>query len=260
MSIYNFLEKRKKKRKGFDQTEEFAFFIKHRDVLLKMPRFSFLINSEHNEFNIMRANVIIQAYLNKTFLEEEISSLKVYKDNDITIDKQQFLQVLKDKMIDKPYFIYNGSKLYIPIFNIHLNSIYLKEPEKILNYPYNNLLVDFSNSVIDLFDVYGPSIFDSYFTRLVNIGTNGREIAFFHYDTNTIYIVNSQGRLNHKIVLFDRYIKRPVFNHMLERLKPVIDAYFSNSRNNFIQSLYDSNFISEKLYNMVKRSDMNGKY
>lgn len=259
MSIYSFLEKRKKRRKGFDQTEEFAFYIKHRDVLLKMPRFSFLINSENNEFNIIRANIIIQSYLNKVMLEEEISSLKIYKDNDITIDKHLFLNVLKEKMIDKPYFVYNNSKLFIPIFNAHLNRIYLKEPEKILNYPYNNLLKDFSNSVIDLFDVYGPSIYDSYFTRLVNIGTNGREIAFFHYDTNTIYIVNAQGRLDHKIVLFDKYIKRPVFNHMLERLKPVTDAYFSESRTNFVQALYDSNFISEKLYNMVKRGDMNGK-
>ena len=77
------------------------------------------------------------------------------------------------------------------------------------------------------------------------------EIAYFHYDTNTIYIVNSQGRLDLKIVLFDKYIRRPVYNHMLERITPVVEQYFANDRQNFIKSLLDNKFISNKMFHIL---------
>lgn len=259
MSIYKFLEKRKKRRTSFSKLEEYSFFIKNRDILLKMPKFAFLFNNIHDEFSIIRANIVIQSYFNKVLLEEEIKALNEYKENGEAIDKKRFTNILKDKLLGRPFFNYNDTKLYIPFFNPHLNEIYIKESEKILNYPYINLLDDFSNSLIDMFDLYGAKIYDSNFTRLINIGTNGKEIAYFHYDTNTIYIVNNQGRLDVKIVLFDRYIKRPALNHMLERLKPVIEAYFNNSRIHFIHELYKNDFISEKIYNMVKRKDIDGE-
>lgn len=121
-----------------------------------------------------------------------------------------------------------------------------------LTYPYNELGENFVDSAIDPFDAYGTSLFDSFFTKLVKIGTNGKEVAFFHYDTNTIYIVNNQGRLDCKIVLFDKYIKRPDYSHMIDRLKPVVEAYFMNSREDFIDNLHKSGFISDHIYGMAK--------
>ena len=90
---------------------------------------------------------------------------------------------------------------------------------------------------------------------MIKISTNGQEIAYFHYDTNTVYIVNNQGRLDNKIVLFDRYIKKIYDNHMVERLKVVIDAYFQNSRSNFVESLFEQQFISEKIYLILKKGN-----
>ena len=256
MSIYNFLDKKKKKRINFEKSEEFSFFMKNRNILLEIPKFSFLFNSERNDFNIIRANIVIHSYLNKIYLEQEIFALNENKGQSSQIN---FSEIIIHKILQRPYFLFNDIKVYIPFFNIHLNKIYILECEKILEYPYLNLLNDFSNSTIDFFDLYGAKIYDSNFTKLVNVGTNGNEIAFFHHDTNTIYIINNQGRLDHKIVLFDKYIKQLNLNNLLERVKPVVDAYFDNSRSKFVYELHNNQFISDKIYNMVRRKDFSNE-
>ena len=143
-------------------------------------------------------------------------------------------------------------KIYIPFFNRAINQIYSLEPLKLLEEPYISLEDNYQNSSNDPFDTYGAELFNSFFTKLVKVGTNGKEIAYFHYDTNTIYIVNEQGRLDLKIVLFDRYIKKPNLNHMLERITPVVDKYFADDREGFIEALLENKFISKKMYQMVK--------
>lgn len=250
MTIYQTLQKYKKRRPLFENSEEFSFFVKNRELLRHVPRFEFLSNTEDDEFNIIRANIIINSYFNKKTIETEISNLSNEYDLN-KLEKGRLLNILKERLSDLPYMIYNNSKIYVPIFSLPVNLIYSKDPEKLLTYPYSLLKSDYYESVIDPFDVYGPSLFDSYFTRLVNVCDNGKEVGFFNYDTNTIYIVNCQGRLDVKIVLFDKYIKHPMTNHMLERLRPVVEAYFNNNRQQFVDALYDNNFISLKMRSML---------
>lgn len=250
MTIYQTLQKYKKRRPLFENSEEFSFFVKNRELLRHVPRFEFLSNTEDDEFNIIRANIIINSYFNKKTIETEISNLSNEYDLN-KLEKGRLLNILKERLSDLPYMIYNNSKIYVPIFSLPVNLIYSKDPEKLLTYPYSLLKSDYYESVIDPFDVYGPSLFDSYFTRLVNVCDNGKEVGFFNYDTNTIYIVNCQGRLDVKIVLFDKYIKHPMTNHMLERLRPVVEAYFNNNRRQFVDALYDNNFISLKMHSML---------
>lgn len=250
MTIYQTLQKYKKRRPLFENSEEFSFFVKNRELLRHVPRFEFLSNTEDDEFNIIRANIIINSYFNKKTIETEISNLSNEYDLN-KLEKGRLLNILKERLSDLPYMMYNNSKIYVPIFSLPVNLIYSKDPEKLLTYPYSLLKSDYYESVIDPFDVYGPSLFDSYFTRLVNVCDNGKEVGFFNYDTNTIYIVNCQGRLDVKIVLFDKYIKHPMTNHMLERLRPVVEAYFNNNRQQFVDALYDNNFISLKMRSML---------
>ena len=247
--IFEILEAKKKKRKNFENSEEFKFFIENRHMLGKFSRFSFLYDSEGNEFNMMRANVIIYGLLNKQTIEMEVKSLKEYgKDK----DEEAFNLALKERCIDLPYYSENDLKIFIPFFNRALNQIYTLEPLKLLEDPYHSLEDNYQNSAIDPFDTYGAELYNSFFTKLVKVGTNGKEVAYFHYDTNTIYIVNDQARLDLKIVLFDKYIKKPNLNHMLERITPVISKYFADDRQGFIDSLLENKFISNKLYQLIK--------
>ncbi len=251
MNLFELLEAKQKERKGIENTEEFSFFMEHRHELGKINKFSFLYDSEGNDFNIMRANIIITGLLNKQTIEAEVKSLDEYQQKQ---DVPAFLDSLKERLVDLPYFSSNNMKIYIPFFPRALNQIYTNEPLKLLSEPYSNLQDNFVNSCIDPFDLYGPDLFNSFFTHLVKVGTNGKEVAYFHYDTNTIYIVNAQGRLDIKIVLFDKYLKRPTTSHMLERITPVIDKFFANDREGFIQSLYDNGFISSKMLDLIKKN------
>ena len=247
--LFATLEAKKKRRNTFENSDEFKFFIENRHLLGKFNKFSFLYDSEGNEFNMMRANVIIYGLLNKQTIEMEVKSLKEYGQDK---DPEAFNAALRDRCIDLPYYSENDMKIYIPFFNRAINQIYTLEPLKLLEEPYISLEDNYQNSSNDPFDTYGAELFNSFFTKLMKVGTNGREIAYFHYDTNTIYIVNEQGRLDLKIVLFDRYIKKPNLNHMLERITPVVDKYFADDREGFIEALLENKFISKKMYQMVK--------
>ena len=254
MGIYSLLQRYQNSSYSFSKTEEYRFFFTHRDILLKYDKFSKLFEISSDDFNIMRGNIIIYAHQNKIAFESEVKSLNNYTTkNGKKFEKVKFMSDLKERMIEAPYFIEDKNRIYIPFFSRSINMIYVKEPEKLLDYPYSELEGSYKESIIDPWDTYGAELFNSYFTRLVKVGTNGKEIAFFHYDTNSIYIVNNQGRLDVKIALFDKYIKKPVVNHMLERLKPVVDAYFDDDREAFVKALFDNQFISNKMLYMIQK-------
>lgn len=249
-SVFTFLDKNRKLRMNFTNSEEYAFFLKYRPMLIRFPMFKGLFDSVE-PFNIFRADIVIQGLLNKEVLDHEISEL-LSRDTVKTMPTVDMVNILKDRMIDQPYYLSNKIKVFLPFFPKVINLLYLEEPRKLAVYPYKNLMDSFTTSIVDPFDTYGPELFNSYFTRLFKIKDNGKEHAFFHYDFHTIYIVNLQGRLDHKIVLFDRFLKNIDKRHMLERLNPVVDAYFANDKQLFIENLYKSRFISEKMLNKIK--------
>ena len=255
--LFEELEASKKRRKSFYKSDEFSFFSSNKGVLGKVARFSFLDDPKEDEFDIMRANIIIHSYLNKVAFEEEIVNLAAHIDSGENIDHVKMIQALRERMVDCPYFKEENEKdkIYIPFFSRSLNALYFREPEKLLVPPYNNLKEQFQDSVIDPFDVYGAELYNSNFTRLLKIKTVENVTAYFHYDTYTIYFVNNQGRLDNKVVLFDKHMKRPSTSHMLDRISPVIDAYFANDRAALINALHDQELISSKmLYHIHKRS------
>lgn len=255
MGIYALLRKYQNRTYSFSKTEEYKYFISHRDILVKYAKFAHLYELDDDEFNIFRANIIIQAHLNKIAFEKEVKSLNDYTTkNGKKFDKVKFMATLKERMIDSPYYEENKNKIYIPFFSRSINEVYLKEPEKLLELPYKELEGSYNESIIDPWDSYGAMLYNSYFTKLINVGTNGNEVAYFHYDTNCIYIVNSQGRLDAKISLFDKFLKKPMTNHMLERLKPVVEAYFNDDRNAFIDALVNNSFISNKMLYLIKKN------
>ena len=156
---------------------------------------------------------------------------------------------------EQPYYQEGQKKIYIPFFSRSLNQIYFEEPEKLLTSPYAGLKDKFQDTVVDPFDTYGSELYNSHFSRLVKVKQEDKETAFFHYDTNTIYFVNEQGRLDGTVVLFDRYLRRPSYSHMLERIRPVVDAYFNFDREGFINALYDNGFISSHLLHLIRFHD-----
>ena len=256
-NLYETLAKNRKRRIPFYKSDEFSFFMSNRGLLSKVPRFSYLDDVREDDFDIMRANIIIHSYLNKVAFEEEVVNFEEHLKAGETIDHVKLIQTLRERMLDCPYFKEENEKdkIYIPFFSRSLNALYFREPEKLLELPYSNLKDQFADSIIDPFDTYGSELFNSNFTRLLKVKTVENITAYFHYDTNTIYFVNNQGRLDNKLVLFDRHMKRVSNSHMLDRISPVIDAYFNSDRAALINALHDQELISSKLlYHIHKRS------
>ena len=247
MNLFELLEKKQKYRRPFSSGEEFRYFIERRHLLGAFKRFAHLYDSEENEFDIIRANILLQGLENKKTFEEEIININ----NHGRFEHAQFVEALKERTIDKPYYEENDIKIYMPFFSSALNEIYVNEPERLLSLPYSDLMTNFENATVDPFDTYGAELYNSYFTSLIKISTNGRTTTFFHYDTNTLYFVNDQGRLDIKLVLFDKYIKKPVTSHMIERLVPVTEAYYANDKLRMLIALRDNKFISMQMFKIL---------
>lgn len=252
-NLYETLEKKQKKRTSFEKSEEYLFFLENRGLLSKIPRFAFMDNPQADEFDIMRANILINSYLNKTLVEEEMVNFEEYSKKGQPIDHLKLLQTLREKMVDKPYFKDDKDKIYITFFSRTLNQLYNREPEKLLNPPYSDLKEHFADTVIDPFETFGAELFNSNFTRLIKIKEEENITAFFHYDTNTIYFVNNQGRTDSKIVLFDKYMHHPSYSHMIDRIKPVVNAYFAHDRTALINALHDQELISSRLLYQIHK-------
>ena len=249
--IYETLEKKQKTRTPFSHSEDFKYFILNRDKLGKFKGFETLYDSEENEFDILRANILLKGLENKKLFEDEIQNIKAHG----MMEHGAFVTTLKERTIDQPYFELDKVKIYIPFFSIAMNKIYTDEPEKLLVQPYNNLLTTFDDAIIDPFDTYGFEIFNSYFSSLIKVSNSKHVAAFFNYDISTIYFINDQGRLDAKLVLFDKYIKRPVYTHMLERIAPVCEAYFNNDREAMVETLFYNNLISQTMHKFLTEDE-----
>lgn len=247
MTIYSILEAKQKKRKPFSGSSDFKYFIEHRDLLGGFKRFARLYDSEENEFDIFRANILIQGLENKNLFESEIKNIKAHG----KLEHANFVTALRERTIDQPYFEIDGTKIYIPFFSRALNEIYVDEPEKLLKSPYIELTTTYEDASIDPFDTYGYELFNSFFSSLVKVSEGKNIAAFFNYDMNTVYFINNQGRLDAKLVLFDKYIKRCTFTHMLERIAPVAEAYFNNDKIGMINALKDNNLISPQMHKLL---------
>lgn len=253
--LFDYIASKAKRRKTFEQSEEYHFFMENRHILTYFPRFAHFYDTEGDSFEVMRANIILYAFLNKSKMEEEIVNLGTYLNVNNKKNHASFVKSFHEIISELPYFHEDKDKIYIPFFTRALNETYLNEPEKLLTYPYDGLLNNFKDTVIDPFDTYGSELYNSHFSRLVKIKTVDKETAFFHYDTNTIYFVNEQARLDTSIVLFDRYLRKANYSHMLERIKPVVDAYFAFDRKGLIDALYQNGFISSHLLRRIKLRD-----
>ena len=248
MKLLEYLETHKKKRKAFKQSEDFLFYSKNKGLLNKrFSQFSNLKGRGTDDFDIIRANIIIHGVINKQIIESEVKNLVKYTETHQILTHEDFVETLMQRIVMRPYLDEKEGRIYIPFFPKSINALYLKEPERLNEYPYTDLFKSFSSLVIDPFDTYGNELYNTHFTRLVKILDRDNVAAYFHYDTFTIYLINDQGRLDNKIVLFDKYLKKIVTTHMLERIRPVVEAYFDINPQNFIKSLENNGFISSKM-------------
>jgi hypothetical protein len=246
MRLFKILEHERNK-KNIHKSDEYKFYLENRSLLNRNSVFSKYYNVE-DIYDVICANLVIQSIMNKDKLdqiieEEYLSSSERRLDN--------IKQEINERIIDLPYLNFNNAKIYILFFNTNTNDIYSSHSEKMSIEPYVNLQSNYLPFITDPLATYGVDIFESLFTKLVRIDECATTVAFYHYDFNAILMINRQGGLDNIIYLFDKNIKRPKLNHIVERIRPVIKAYFDGNLNDFIYLLYKNELISYYVFRKI---------
>lgn len=248
----NFYERlaRKKRKKAFRSSEDRYYFLANRHLLAEHPLYRFLMKP-HDEFDIIRANIIIRSLENKKLLDEAI----LYAFRSASLKTEEVADFVHERMTGRPYLPFQGIKVYLPIFPAVINEVYYQGFGKLLSGPYAGLLTDYKAACIDPFETYGFVLYTSIFTRLIPVLITPKIGAFYHFDFRTLYFINDQGRLDARLTLFDRWLSHPDQEEILKRLKPVVTAYLDNDRQAMLQALLDNGLVSRRFLTKIRRAD-----
>ncbi len=248
----HFFETLSRYQKGvnYHKSEDYYFYVNNRHLFSNIEMYHFLLDAK-NEFDVIRANILIKAIQNKEKFEKTI--IFAYNKSDLRTD--EVAKFIKKETASLPYLVDGNSKIYIPIFSRSVNSLYTSQFGKLLKDPYSKLLTNFSTSCIDLFEMYNFALYDSLFTKFITIYKDNKVMVVYHFDFKTIYFINNQGRLDARIALFDRYLKNVDDSRIIERIKPVVERYLDNDREGMYQSLIVNNLISEKMIYKIKHQE-----
>ncbi|MCR5348838.1 MAG: hypothetical protein K6E59_04445 [Bacilli bacterium] len=249
MNLFDTME-RKQKFTFFNSGAENRFFLSTSRVLTGFTMYKGMAKAQ-KPFDIIRANIVIRSLANKKTLDEVyLTTVRNFRKNgelrhDGEVAVKKAIAFAKQGM---PFLEIGEEKVFVPTYPKSLNRIYDKDILKLEEKPFKPMLGNGSEALcIDPFDTYGWKLFDSYFTNLILVRQAGKTAAFFDYDSLTIYFVNYQGRLDAQICLFDRRIGKRNTNHMMERITPVVDAYFRDDRDALLQNLVQNQLISGSL-------------
>ena len=80
-------------------------------------------------------------------------------------------------------------EIYIPIYTHVLNEIYYKNPLELLKEPYCEVVGNLKGNYIDMFSAYNYKLFDSTFTKLIKIKEYKNFVAFYDFDSATIFFI-----------------------------------------------------------------------
>ncbi|MDY0214123.1 MAG: hypothetical protein RBS24_01135 [Bacilli bacterium] len=204
-------------------SRENLFYLEYESKLSYTPDIIPFLNPK-DEFNLIQANIIIESILNYERLSRYFEERKS-KDVPFNV---------------KPLFTFNDVAIYCPLFSVSNNLL-------IANGLGDKLTIN--HDAVDLFETYNFALYESSLTSLVKVGEDINTHAYYHYDFHTVYIINDQGRLDQRISLFDKHLKKPDYRNVIDRLQPVIKAYYENDQIGFINALVYERLISNKLFN-----------
>lgn len=242
----NYLFQTWRESRRYLKSKDGVFFTQQKHRLLKYPSFSHLFSST-SVFSMVKAVIILKGLIQKDTIEKYLHNQAQQSINIHGRIKHHWIreQYLKDLNHTFQFKDASNQLIILPFFNRALNYIYHQEPDKLLDYPYNQLAADFSASVIDGFEQFNWHLFSSNFTSLVMLTQHDRSAkAFFEPYSRTILIINYQGRLDVSISIFDRQIQKPNLQDLDKRIDRALKGYFLVNREQFIRQCETEGLLS----------------
>ncbi len=238
--------KKNKKEDLYYSTEEYKFYSENKKIIEKVK--SFFPTNDNFGFKLICSNILIRAFLNKQFIEENLSEFEGLSLNDC-------FKKVTEMFENRPHILKkDGEKVYFPQLSTSFNYLYTHKTTSIRKYPYSTILEKPNLYCIDLFDEYGFELFSSSFSDLNLIFIHHKSAVFYSHSFETIYVVNDQGRLDIAIPLFDSKMTEKNYENIEERVKKVMEVFYDNKRKWFVKALFDEGFISDKAYRNLLRN------
>ena len=244
MGFFDLLEK-KQRPTPFSHGEELRFFLANVSLLSGYPSFRRMRKAK-TPFAIVRANLVIRSIMNKKLVEEAIAKVRdSVLSGDLAEEKVRI--AVAEVLRSIPYYEEGGAHIYVPFFERHVNSICSKNPERLLDKRYQNIINHAEIISIDPFDTYGPRVFASGFSSLKLLMDRGDSCAYYDKESYSIFIVNKQGRLDRRIALFDRYLADANDENIEFRTKEALECFYRFDYDNMIKALVENKLISSSL-------------
>ena len=244
--INKILSKKQHKNFNFKNSDQFTYYIKHKNELksfLQYPN----IDSGSFVFDIICKNIYISALYNKNILDNICKDLfsSIYLTSKLTFE--EFIKYYHARIVDLRCFSSLEKDIYIPIYSHVLNDVYLNNPLELLKQPYSEVVDNLKGTYVDMFTTYNYKLFDSTFTKLIKIKEYDKGVAFYDFDSATIFFINSQGTLDYYLPIFDKWMKKINTSRLLNRLIPVCDSFYLNNKELIIKEMENYNLISSKM-------------
>lgn len=196
-----------------------------------------VFNDSVSLFGLIKSDIILRGLLNRHIMNADI--------NQFTKEQLAFEGVQRALTLELPYFLFHGNKIYIPTYDLQTNQRYDKAPYELKD----DFMENDGDHVIDPFAVYGNSIFDSPFTRLVKLNTSKNGVlGFYHVEFKNLFFITANGSLEQEIPLFNEKCKTVMGNQIWDKLEKVCQAYFEYDPSLLLSVLKEEGFISTSFY------------
>lgn len=221
----------------FGNSSEQLFYNNHAS-LFNITTLQF--NESFDIFFLIRADIVLRGLLNRSIMNKDMA--------DYSKEQLEVPSVIEALHSQLPYVIYNGNKIYIPTYSEEINLLYEKEPSKLVDGEYKNFLDDDKAYVLDPFETYGVTLFDSTFTRLIRLKPNKDGIyAFYHVDFHTLFFIDEKGNLTEELPLLDEKVKVNSATDLFDHLEQFVEIYFKGDTEESLKALRDLNLLSSSL-------------
>ncbi len=217
--------------------------IKKMEEVLKPFQIDCTCKNDYDYFNLC---ILYQGYLNKAKLEaayEEISKemFEIWHDLDYK-KRNEFASnamiELKEKLC---FFKVNDQKIFIPFFDVLMNTLYDKEVAVLQLPQFFKLYKEFKDRMIDPIE-YLSLPYQSGFVDVLFIHSNENGFGFYVKENHSIYIIDK----NKKVIMIPLSLKHKTEFHEPERAVNLVEAVLENNVKDVLQWCVNCGQIDEK--------------
>ncbi len=201
-----------------------------------------LYNENRSIFDIIKSVAVLRGLENREILNKDY---KQFPEEELK--RKEIQSALLQQL---PFFEKEGTRIYIPTYNIACNAMYSRYPFMLKGKENRGYLENENYDVINPFLEYGFSLLESPFTRLVKLDYEKEDIrVYYHVAFETMFFVKKDLSLALELPILDEKVQKQRDNmNLFGNLNIIAKDYFENDIRKMFADLKDKKLLSSALY------------